>query len=183
MAACVAATAFDGAIVIQATTMSAQQETKAAEALDENSFFEDFGDTQDEEIDSISSFDLVSQRRDAALDKIYLSPAREVLFGSCEETVAALRAAVKKARGKRRAALEAAMAPDLAQLDAGQMPEAMDKYYGIRYPAPATVLDHLDSPILILDEMGGIRDALKAAAKDRGVSKSELYKFTIREKE
>ena len=39
LAACVAATAFDGAIVIQATTMSAQQETKAAEALDENSFF------------------------------------------------------------------------------------------------------------------------------------------------
>ena len=27
------------------------------------------------------------------------------------------------------------------------------------------------------------KDALKAAAKDRGVSKSELYKFTIREKE
>ena len=122
----------------------------------------------DEEIDSISSFDLVSQRRDAALDKIYLSPAREVLFGSCEETAAALRAAVKKARGRRRAALEAAMAPDLAQLDAGQMPEAMDKYYGIRYPAPATVLDHLDSPILILDEMGGIRDALKAAEYRRG---------------
>ena len=122
----------------------------------------------DEEIDSISSFDLVSQRRDAALDKIYLSPAREVLFGSCEETAAALRAALKKARGRRRAALEAAMAPDLAQLDAGQMPEAMDKYYGIRYPAPATVLDHLDSPILILDEMGGIRDALKAAEYRRG---------------
>ena len=122
----------------------------------------------DEEIDSISSFDLVSQRRDAALDKIYLSPAREVLFGSCEETAAALRAAVKKARGRRRAALEAAMAPDLTQLDAGQMPEAMDKYYGIRYPAPATVLDHLDSPILILDEMGGIRDALKAAEYRRG---------------
>lgn len=52
LAACVAATAFDGAIVIQATTMSAHQETKAAEALDENSFFEDFGDAQDEEIDS-----------------------------------------------------------------------------------------------------------------------------------
>ena len=55
------------------------------------------------------------------------------------------------------------MAPDLAQLDAGQMPEAMDKYYGIRYPQPATLLDHLDAPLLILDEVGGIRDAQKAA--------------------
>ena len=117
----------------------------------------------DEEIDSIASFDLMSQRRDASLNKIYLSPAREVLFGSCEETAAALREAVKKARGKHRTALETAMAPDLAQLDAGQMPEAMDKYYGLRYPQPATLLDHMDAPILILDEVGGIRDAMKAA--------------------
>ena len=122
----------------------------------------------DEEIDSISSFDLMSQRRDASLSKIYLSPAREVLFGSFEETAAALRAAAQKARGKRRAALEQAMAPELAQLDAGQMPEAMDKYYGIRYPQPATLLDHLDAPLLILDEVGGIRDAQKAAEYRRG---------------
>ena len=40
----------------------------------------------DDEIDSISSFDLMSQRRDASLQKIYLSPAREVLFGSTAET-------------------------------------------------------------------------------------------------
>ena len=122
----------------------------------------------DEEIDSIASFDLMSQRRDASLNKIYLSPAREVLFGSCEETAAALREAVKKARGKHRTALETAMAPDLAQLDAGQMPEAMDKYYGLRYPQPATLLDHMDTPILILDEVGGIRDAMKAAEYRRG---------------
>ena len=122
----------------------------------------------DEEIDSIASFDLMSQRRDASLQKIYLSPAREVLFGSCEETAGALRAAIKKARGKHRAALEQAMAPELAQLDAGQMPEAMDKYYGIRYPQPATLLDHMDAPLLILDEVGGIRDAQKAAEYRRG---------------
>ena len=122
----------------------------------------------DEEIDSIASFDLMSQRRDASLNKIYLSPAREVLFGSCEETAAALREAVKKARGKHRTTLETAMAPDLAQLDAGQMPEAMDKYYGLRYPQPATLLDHMDGPILILDEVGGIRDAMKAAEYRRG---------------
>ncbi len=35
----------------------------------------------DDEIDSISSFDLLTQRRDGALEKIYLSPARDVLFG------------------------------------------------------------------------------------------------------
>ena len=117
----------------------------------------------DDEIDSISSFDLMSQRRDASLQKIYLSPAREVLFGSTAETAGALRQAIRKARGKHRAALEKAMAHDLDQLDAGLMPEAMDKYYGLRYPTPATLLDHMDAPLLLLDEVGGIRDAQKAA--------------------
>ena len=119
-------------------------------------------------IDSISTFDLLTQRRDSPLEKIHLSPAREVLFGDTAQTAEALREAQKKARGKRRTALEQAMAADLAQLDAGQMPEAMDKYYGLRYPAPATLLEHLDSPVLVLDEVGGIRDAQKATEYRRG---------------
>ena len=94
--------------------------------------------------------------------KFTFPPAREVLFGSTADTAEALRAAQKKARGKHRAALEKAMEADLSQLDSGLMPEAMDKYYGLRYPAPATLLDHLDSPLFVLDEVGGIRDAQKA---------------------
>ena len=122
----------------------------------------------DDEIDSLASFDLLTQRRDGALEKIYLSPAREVLFGSTAETAEALREAIKKARGKKRTAMEKATEADLAQLDSGLMPEAMDKYYGIRYPQPATLLDHLDSPIFVLDEVGGIRDAQKATEYRRG---------------
>ena len=64
--------------------------------------------------------------------------------------------------------MEKATEADLAQLDSGLMPEAMDKYYGIRYPQPATLLDHLDSPIFVLDEVGGIRDAQKATEYRRG---------------
>ena len=44
-------------------------------------------DYWDDEIDSISSFDLLTQRRASALEKIYLSPAREVLFGDTAEDV------------------------------------------------------------------------------------------------
>ena len=71
-------------------------------------------------------------------------------------------AAIKKARSRHRTALEKATEADLAQLDSGLMPEAMDKYYGLRYPSPATLLDHLDTPLFILDEVGGIRDVQKA---------------------
>ena len=122
----------------------------------------------DDEIDSLASFDLLTQRRDGSLEKVYLSPAREVLFGNTVQTAEALRAAQKKARGKHRAALEKAMEADLAQLDSGLMPEAMDKYYGLRYAAPATLLDHLTDPVFVLDEVGGIRDAQKATEFRRG---------------
>ena len=40
--------------------------------------------------------------------------------------------------GKHRTALEKATEADLSQLDSGLMPEAMDKYYGIRYPSQHT---------------------------------------------
>ena len=48
------------------------------------------------------------------------------------------------------------------------------EYYGLRYPSPATLLDHLDTPLFILDEVGGIRDAQKATEYRRG---EELQKF------
>lgn len=71
------------------------------------------------EVDNIRTFDLVSQRREGAVKKIYLSPAREVLFGDTAETAARLRAAIGRAKGPRRAAMEHAAAADLAALDAG----------------------------------------------------------------
>lgn len=115
-----------------------------------------------DEIDTIHSFDLVSQRRDTALKKIYLSPAREVLFGDTAAAAAQLRSFLGKAKGPAKAALESAMEQDLSALETGIMPAAMDKYLPVRYPQPDTVLGYFDSPILFLNEPGAVRDAAKA---------------------
>lgn len=115
-----------------------------------------------DEIDTLNSFDILSQRRDDALEKVYISPAREVLFGDAAETAAALRSALAAQKGRRASAMEKAMEADLAQLDAGLVPEALDKYLGIRYPKPATLLDYFDDAILVLEEPSAIREAHKA---------------------
>ena len=115
-----------------------------------------------DEIDTIASFDLLSQRRTEPLKKLHISPAREVLFGDAADTAAALRSALGKAKGSKKEALEKAMQPDLDQLDAGLVPEALDKYMGIRYKKPATLFDHLQNPILVLDELSAIREAHRA---------------------
>ena len=121
-----------------------------------------------DEIDTIHSFDLVSQRRDAALEKIYLSPAREVLFGDPAQAAALLRSALAKEKGARARRLEQAMEQDLALLDGGAIPVSMDKYIMLRYGRAATVLEYLENPILCLEEPGAIREAAHGAAFRRG---------------
>ena len=116
----------------------------------------------DDEIDTIRSFDLLTQRRDENLKKIFISPAREVLFGDAAQTASALREFLSQRKGAKKEKLAEVMQVDLAALDGGLMPEAMDKYYSVRYPAPGLLIDHLDDPILVLDELSGIRDADRA---------------------
>ena len=71
-----------------------------------------------------------------------LRPGR-VLFSDAAATAQALRDWLNGPRAKKKAALAAAMAPELEQLDAGLVPENLDKYLPVRYPHPATLLDCL----------------------------------------
>ena len=115
-----------------------------------------------DEVDTIHTFDLVSQRREDPVEKMYLSPAREVLFGDTAEAAARLRGALARAKGQAARRLEEAMEEDLKLLDGGAVPSAMDKYLGVRYQTPATVLEYLDDPILFLNEPSAIRESARA---------------------
>ena len=111
-----------------------------------------------DEIESMHTFDLVSQRREGAVKKVYLSPAREVLFGDTDSAAALLRQALGRAKEARREALAAAMESDLAALDAGTMPAAMDKYLAVRYPKRGSIFEYLEEPLVFLNEPSAIRD-------------------------
>ena len=121
-----------------------------------------------DEIDTMHTFDLTTQRREDPVEKIYVSPAREVLFGAPAEAAALLRAFLKKQRGKKRTALEICMGPELAQLDDGLIPVNMDKYLAIRYPEPATLLEYFEDPLLVLEEPASVREAQRATTYRRG---------------
>lgn len=121
-----------------------------------------------DEIDTMHTFDLTTQRREDPVEKIYVSPAREVLFGAPAEAAALLRAFLKKQRGKKRTALETCMGPELAQLDGGLIPVNMDKYLAIRYPEPATLLEYFEAPLLVLEEPASVREAQRATTYRRG---------------
>ena len=113
-------------------------------------------------VDTIHAFDIASQRREETVEKIYLSPAREVLFGDTAEAAARLREALSRAKGERRRALEQVMDSDLKNLDGGTMPGAMDKYLALRYAKPAIILEYLDHPIVFFSEPSAVREAARA---------------------
>ena len=51
-----------------------------------------------DEIDTMHTFDLATQRRDEPIEKIYVSPAREILFGQPADAAEKIRSYIKKAR-------------------------------------------------------------------------------------
>ncbi len=128
-----------------------------------------------DEVDSIHAFDLVSQRREGAVKKIHISPAREVLFGDTESAAQLLRAALSGAKPACAKALRRAMESDLKDLDAGTMPAAMDKYLALRYKTPGTLLEYLDDPILFWNEPSAVREAA------RGVEFREMIRGLLEE--
>lgn len=80
------------------------------------------------------------------------------------ETAARLRAAIGRAKGRGARQGSMAAAADLAALDAGTMPCALDKYLGLRYEKPALVLEYLEHPLVFFSEPSAIREAARALA-------------------
>ncbi len=128
-----------------------------------------------DEIESLSSFDPLSQRRETALEKAYLSPTREVLFFDTDRTASFLKEALSKAKGQKKERLDAVMQGDLRALSAGVMPEGMDRYLCLRYPKPATVLDYMEHPLLFFDEPSAIREEAAGVAFRFGEEQKHLW--------
>ncbi|MEE0799790.1 MAG: transcription-repair coupling factor [Gemmiger sp.] len=121
-----------------------------------------------DEVDTIHLFDLTTQRREESVEKVHLSPAREVLFGTPEDTARRMRAYLDKQRGRKKTAMADCMAADLDLLDGGAVPVDLDKYLDVCYPHPATILDYFEDPILVAEEPASIREADRATAYRRG---------------
>ncbi|MCI7743644.1 transcription-repair coupling factor [bacterium] len=120
-----------------------------------------------DEVDSLNTFDLSTQRREDPVEKLYVSPAREVLLGSPAGAAELLRGFLAKQRGRKKTALAGCMAADLDLLDGGALPVNLDKYLAVRYPRPATILDYFEDPILVAEEPASLREADRTAAYRR----------------
>ncbi len=116
-----------------------------------------------DEIDTIHTFDIITQRRDAKLNKIYLSPAREVLFSDAHEGAQILKAKIEQCNvDKDKKALEEALRHDIQLLENNIMPVSMDKYLHIRYEKAGLLPEYFEDPIIFLNEYSAIKDAVNS---------------------
>ena len=117
-----------------------------------------WGDT----VDTLSCFDLETQRRTDSIDAVSIPPAVELLCEDPAALAASLRTLAASLRGKQQEArpwLEA----DAALLSGGNH-LSLERYTPLLYPVPATLLDYLpDSPVLVC-EWSRVHEQFHAAA-------------------
>ncbi|MBQ4101332.1 MAG: transcription-repair coupling factor [Oscillospiraceae bacterium] len=112
-----------------------------------------FGD----EIDSISHFSLETQRRTQRLKGLELSPARELTFPA-EILEDAISSSLEKAVKKGNEELKDTLKKQLAMLSSGVSLPARDAYYHAAFKTPATLLDYLENPLILVSDLQAVHD-------------------------
>lgn len=110
-----------------------------------------------DEIDSISSFELETQRRTEPLKELVVIPASECLFDSEDDLKSKILELQKRPKNKKAAFLQ----HDLERLERDGELMALDKYLPLAYQQNACLLDYLPDSAVFLSEYGAVREHAK----------------------
>lgn len=114
----------------------------------------------DDTVDSISTFDLETQRRIDTVKSVSAAPATELLFESTAAFAERLSSFLKGIRGKNAPAVREKLSPDLEKLENGIIPDG-DRYFPLCFDEEATVLDYADEVVICENTACG--ESLKSA--------------------
>ena len=118
-----------------------------------------WGDT----VDTISTFDLLSQRRTDALDSADIPPAAEIFYDSAAELAERIEVLADSLSGKRAAAVRETLMQDVDRLRGGARPAAPDKYLPLIYPETATALNYAEGALIFVSETQKVRERIRSA--------------------
>ena len=118
-----------------------------------------------DEIDSISYFDLETQRRTNACNDFTIYPAREVLFESSDAQIEAIKESLKKVRGKNSDEVRENIYKDIEKIENGIFSTNSDKYIHLAYNKETTIFDYFEDAISIMCEYSAVKDRAASAAK------------------
>ena len=118
-----------------------------------------WGDT----VDTLSYFDLLTQRRTDAIAAADIPPAAEILYDDAEALAGRIETLVAPLRGKTAAIQRETLLADADRLRGGGCPASLDKYIPLIYPRPATALDYAGDSLLLVSEGVKVRERLRTA--------------------
>ena len=119
--------------------------------LDEPVRIEMWGDN----VDTISSFDIYTQRRNKSLDAIQITPANEVLFDSAEKLAEKIEGVAKSLKGKAVKAREK-LYDDCDKLRNGISLSCIDKYISLCYSSSG-IFDYFEGRLFVA-ESGRVKE-------------------------
>lgn len=118
-----------------------------------------------DEIDSISYFDILSQRRGEQIASAVISPCSEILFDSNEIFIERLLGFIEDIKGRGAVKARQSLNADLELLSSGIRPGCCDKYFPIAYWDETTVLDYFRDDLLFVCDTSAVKEHAQSAEK------------------
>ena len=116
-----------------------------------------------DEVDTISAFDIESQRRTEKLDSFVITPSSEILFDSAELLAEQILKKSASLRGKTAALAKGVLQHEAEILKNGGRLTSADKFYSLVYEKSANVFSYLDSDALVfVSEQPKLKERVRA---------------------
>lgn len=116
-----------------------------------------------DEIDSISLFDLMTQRRIEGAEEVPLPPVTELIAEEEEAFAEALKSQYESLEDAQKERSKVHYLKDIERLEAGEKLPHLDRYLPLVYTDPVTVFDYFSSDdLLFFAEVGNIRENVVA---------------------
>ncbi len=115
-----------------------------------------------DEIDTISLFDVETQRRTETIEELLLAPAVEALAGDPAALAEKIRRLAASLRGKTAAKAKEVLLSQAEKLADGLRLSCLDKFIPLLYEAPATLFDYAPDALVFLSESNKCRERLRS---------------------
>ena len=132
-----------------------------------------------DEIDTISYFELESQRRTDPVNSIVVTPGAEVLCASTDALVEKIGGLLASVKGKNAAKVKAVLENDRTRLESGEDLGSFDKYISLLYDSEQTIYDYMPDALLFVCETASVKERAKNAEWQLSEDLKELFEEGI----
>lgn len=128
-----------------------------------------------DEIDSVSYFDVETQRRYESIESFVVTPAREIVFDSDAELAERLEQQLKSVKGRQAEKIKKSICADLDLLRSGVSLSCNDKYYTLAYGEGECITDYFDGGIVAFSELANCRERARGFLSQLSEDLKRLY--------